>query len=191
MMTGPDSHLQAMLVRDSTEQDMPAIQTIYAHEVLHGLASFEEVPPTTEMLLSRRAAVLARGLPYLVAESAGQVIGYCYASPYRERPAYRNTLEDSIYVARGMQGRGVGRALLSALIARCEAGHWRQMLGIIANGEQTGSIALHARLGFRHIGALAAVGFKHGRWLDTVFMQRALGPGSDTPPEPAPGASAA
>jgi phosphinothricin acetyltransferase len=134
------------------------------------------------MLLSRRAAVLARGLPYLTAEIDGQVVGYCYASPYRERPAYRNTLEDSVYVARDMQRRGVGRALLSALIARCETGPWRQMLAIIANGEQTGSIALHARHGFRPVGTLAAVGFKHGRWLDTVFMQRALGPGSDAPP---------
>jgi phosphinothricin acetyltransferase len=172
-----------VIVRDATEADMAAIQAIYAHEVLHGLASFEEVPPTTETLLSRRAAVLARSLPYLAAEIDGQVIGYCYASPYRERPAYRNTLEDSIYVARGMQRRGIGRALLSALIARCEAGPWRQMLGIMANGEQTGSIALHARLGFRRAGVLHAVGFKHGRWLDTVFMQRALGSGSDAPPD--------
>jgi len=177
-------HESALVVRDSTERDTPAIQAIYADEVLHGLASFEEVPPTTEMLLARRAAVLARDLPYLVAEVDGRVAGYCYASPYRERPAYRTTIEDSIYVARGMQRRGIGRALLSALIARCEAGPWRQMLGIIANGEQTGSIALHARLGFRHVGALAAVGFKHGRWLDTVFMQRPLGPGSATVPGP-------
>jgi phosphinothricin acetyltransferase len=176
-----------VIVRDATEADMAAIQAIYAHEVLHGLASFEEVAPTTETLLARRAAVLARGLPYLVGESAGQVVGYCYASPYRERPAYRNTLEDSIYVARTMQRRGVGGALLSALIARCQAGPWRQMLGIIANGEQTGSIALHERHGFRRIGALAAVGFKHGRWLDTVFMQRALGPGGGTPPDLAGG----
>jgi phosphinothricin acetyltransferase len=173
-----------MIVRDSGEADMAALPAIYAPEVLHGLASFEEVPPTTEVLLSRRSAVLARGLPYLTGELDGQVVGYCYASPYRERPAYRNTLEDSIYVARGMQRRGIGRALLSALIARCEAGPWRQLLGIIANGEQTGSIALHAGLGFRHVGALHAVGFKHGRWLDTVFMQRALGPGSAIPPDP-------
>jgi phosphinothricin acetyltransferase len=172
-----------MIVRDSVEADMAAIQAIYAPEVLHGLASFEEVPPSTEILLSRRGAVLARGLPYLTAELDGQVVGYCYASPYRERPAYRNTLEDSIYVARGMQRRGIGRALLSALIARCEAGPWRQMLAIIAHGEHTGSIALHERHGFRHVGALEAVGFKLGRWLDTVFMQRALGPGSAAPPD--------
>jgi phosphinothricin acetyltransferase len=180
-----------MIVRDSVEADMAAIQAIYAPEVLHGLASFEEVPPSTEMLLSRRSAILARGLPYLTAEIDGQVVGYCYASPYRERPAYRNTLEDSIYVARGMQRRGIGRALLSALIARCEAGRWRQMVAVIGNSGNTGSIALHRRHGFRLVGTFEAVGFKLGRWVDTVLMQRALGPGSGTPPDrqPAPATS--
>ncbi|MEM7021335.1 MAG: N-acetyltransferase family protein [Pseudomonadota bacterium] len=172
------------IIRDSTQDDVEAIQAIYAIEVLDGLASFEEVPPGVDAMRSRREAVLAQGLPYLAAESDGQVVGYCYASLYRIRPAYRNTLEDSVYVARGMQGLGVGRALLSTLITRCERGPWRQMLAIIAHGEQTGSIALHERLGFRHVGRLEAVGYKQGHWLDTVVMQRALGPGSAVEPDP-------
>lgn len=175
---------RATIVRDSTHDDFEAIQAIYAREVLEGLASFEEVPPSADALLVRREAILSQRLPHLVAERDGQVIGYCYASLYRARPAYCNTLEDSVYVARGMQGRGVGRALLSALIERCEIGPWRQMLAIIAHGEQTGSIALHDRLRFHHVGRLEAVGFKHGQWLDTVIMQRALGPGSTTSPDP-------
>jgi L-amino acid N-acyltransferase YncA len=174
---------QAVVVRNAREQDMPAIQAIYAHEVLHGIASFEEVPPTTDAMLARRASVLDLGLPYLAAELDRQVVGYSYATAYRPRPSYRYTIEDSVYVAQGMQSRGVGSALLSTLIARCETGPWRQMVAIIANGEETGSIALHARHGFRTVGKLEAVGFKHGRWLDTVFMQRALAAGSDAPPD--------
>jgi phosphinothricin acetyltransferase len=165
-------------VRDATNADIPAIEQIYAREVLHGLATFEEIPPTADELLSRRENVLALGLPYLVAELDGRVAGYCYAMTYRPRPAYRNTIEDSVYVADGMQGRGVGRALLGALIARCETGPWRQMVAVIGDSGNTGSITLHARLGFRHAGTLEAVGFKLGRWVDTVLMQRALGAGS-------------
>lgn len=167
-----------VVVRDATNADFPAIAQIYAQEVLHGLATFEEVPPTANELLSRWASVLALGLPYLVAELEGQVAGYCYAMTYRPRPAYRNTIEDSVYVADGMQGRGVGLALLSALIARCEAGPWRQMVAVIGDSGNAGSIALHQRLGFRHVGTFEAVGFKLGRWVDTVLMQRALGAGS-------------
>jgi L-amino acid N-acyltransferase YncA len=175
--------LPAVLVRDAREEDMAAIQAIYAREVLHGIASFEEVPPSTQDMLTRRAGVLALGLPYLAAELAGQVVGYSYATAYRPRPAYRHTIEDSVYVAEGMQGRGIGRALLSALIARCETGPWRQMIAVIGDSGNAGSIALHRQQGFRLVGTFEAVGFKLGRWVDTVHMQRPLGPGSDVLPD--------
>lgn len=171
-----------MLVRDATETDMAAVQRIYAHHVRHGLATFETEPPDLTEMVSRRVAVLALGLPYLVAEEAGAVVGYCYATSYQLRPAYRYTVEDSVYVADGMAGRGIGRALLTALIARCETGPWRQMVAVIGNSENGGSIRLHESLGFDHVGTMRAVGFKLGRWVDTVFMQRALGAGSDKAP---------
>ncbi|MDE3122995.1 MAG: N-acetyltransferase [Paracoccaceae bacterium] len=172
----------AVRVRDAQPSDMAAVQAIYAHHVLHGIATFEEIPPSVEEMQSRRAAVLAAGLPYLVAEIGGQVLGYAYATAYRPRPAYRHTVEDSVYVAEGQGGRGIGAALLTALIARCEAGRWRQMVAVIGNSGNAGSIALHRRLGFREVGTLTSVGFKLGRWVDTVLMQRALGPGDGTPP---------
>jgi len=172
----------AVLVRDATEADMAAIQAIYAPEVLRGLATFEETPPGAEEMRARRAAVLAAGLPYLAAVLDGRVVGYSYATAYRPRPAYRHTVEDSVYVAEGMQRRGVGRALLAGLIARCEAGPWRQMIAVIGNSGNAGSIGLHAAEGFRHVGTLDAVGFKLGRWVDTVLMQRPLGTGNTTPP---------
>ena len=175
-------------MRDARDADLAAVQAIYAHHVLRGLATFEEVPPSVDELAGRRAAVLALGLPYLVAEAEGRVVGYCYATSYRPRPAYRYTIEDSVYVADGHAGRGIGVALLAALIRRCEAGAWRQMIAIIGDSGNTGSIALHRRFGFHHVGTLAAVGFKHGRWVDTVVMQRALGPGATTAPTPAGGA---
>ena len=172
-----------LIVRDAEDADMPAIRTICAREVLHGLASFEEVPPTADALLSRRQGVRSLGLPYLTAELDGRIVGYSYATTYRPRPAYRNTVEDSVYVAEGMHGRGIGRALLTALIARCETGPWRQMVAVIGNGGNAGSIALHERLGFRTVGTLEGVGFKLGRWVDTVLMQRPLGAGGGTPPD--------
>ena len=171
-----------ILVRDAAAADMPAIQAIYAHHVLHGLATFEEVPPPVAEMAERRAAVLQAGLPYLSAEIDGAVVGYAYATAYRPRPAYRHTIEDSIYVAHGLGGRGIGSALLQALIARCELGAWRQMLAVIGNSGNTGSIALHRRLGFESTGTLHAVGFKLGRWVDTVLMQRALGDGDRSVP---------
>jgi L-amino acid N-acyltransferase YncA len=169
-------------VRDAQDADMAAVQSIYAHHVLHGLASFEEVPPSVEEIAARRGAVLALGLPYLVGTLAGRVVGYCYAGPYRSRPAYRHTIEDSVYVAEGMAGRGIGRALLRQAISRCEQGPWRQMLAVIGNSGNAGSIALHASLGFQPIGTLRSSGFKFGRWVDTVLMQRALGEGDTTCP---------
>ncbi len=174
--------MNGVVVRDSTPGDMAAVQSIYAHHVLHGLASFEEEPPTVAALEQRRGNVLGHGLPYLVAEAGGMVVGYSYAAPYRTRSAYRYTLEDSVYVAEGMAGRGIGRALLSTLITRCEAGQWRQMIAVIGDRDNTASIHLHERLGFRLVGTLEGVGFKLGRWVDSVLMQRALGSGDHTPP---------
>ncbi|MGE0211387.1 MAG: N-acetyltransferase family protein [Parvibaculaceae bacterium] len=171
-----------IIVRDAGEADMAAVQAIYAHHVLNGLATFEETPPDTAELLARRTAALSRGLPYLVAERDGRIAGYAYATSYRPRPAYRHTVEDSVYVAEGFSGHGIGGALLGALIARCEAGPWRQMLAVIGNSGNEGSIALHARMGFQHVGVLRSVGFKLGRWVDTVLMQRPLGEGNTSKP---------
>lgn len=177
-----DAARTALRVRDANEEDMEAVQAIYAHHVLHGLASFEVVPPTAGELQARRAAVLAAGLPYLVAESEGHILGYCYATSYRPRPAYRYTIENSVYVAEGHGSRGIGSALFGELIERCEAGPWRQMLAVIGNSGNEGSIALHRRFGFEVAGILRSVGFKHGRWVDTVLMQRPLGQGDRTAP---------
>jgi L-amino acid N-acyltransferase YncA len=172
----------AILVRDARDTDMDAVTKIYAAHVLHGLASFEEVPPSLDEMKSRRAAVLQHGLPYLVAELDGRIVGYSYATSYRTRPAYRYTVEDSVYVEDGFHGRGVGTALLAELIARCERGPWRQMLAVIGDSGNAGSIALHRRMGFAPAGNLVSVGFKLGRWVDSVFMQRALGAGDSTKP---------
>lgn len=180
------SSTDVVLVRDATEADMVAIQAIYAHYVLDGLATFEQVPPSTEEMVSRRASVLGARLPYLVAEIRGRVVGYCYATSYRPRPAYRHTIEDSVYVANGLGGRGISSLLLKALIARCEQGPWRQMLAVIGNSGNAGSIGLHRSLGFQPVGTLIAVGCKLGQWVDTVLMQRTLGDGATCLPA-APG----
>ncbi|MEQ9332356.1 N-acetyltransferase family protein [Thalassobaculum sp.] len=169
-------------VRDSRDGDVAAIHGIYAFHVLHGLASFEEQPPAVDEMARRRAAVIAAGYPHLVAELDGAVVGYSYASAYRPRPAYRFTIENSVYVQDGLRGRGVGRALLGALIDRCEAGPWRQMIAVIGDTGNEPSIGLHAAFGFRRVGTLQAVGFKFGRWVDSVLMQRALGSGEGTDP---------
>ncbi|MGD9945671.1 MAG: N-acetyltransferase family protein [Burkholderiaceae bacterium] len=175
-----------MLVRDAHPDDMAAIQTIYASYVLYGIATFEEVPPSLQEMLGRREAVLKAGLPYLAAVADGAVVGYSYATAYRSRAAYRYTVEDSVYVADGMGGRGIGSALLRTLIARCEAGPWRQMVAVIGNSGNAGSIALHRSQGFREVGTLRAVGFKLGGWVDTVLMQRELGAGDATAPTVTP-----
>ena len=161
---------------------MDAVQVIYSHHVLHGLATFEEIPPDTAEMRARRAHVLALGLPFLVAEQAGRVVGYAYASTYRARPAYRFCIEDSVYIADGLAGQGIGSRLLEALIAACERGPWRQMLAVIGDSANAGSVALHRRMGFEMVGTFRSVGFKLGRWVDTVLMQRALGEGKRTPP---------
>lgn len=164
-----------LLIRDATDADMDAVAAIYAHYVLTGVASFEETAPPALEMAARRRAVLALGAPYVVAELDGRVIGFAYAGSYRARPAYRHTVEDSVYVAADSHGRGAGRALLAEVIARCEAGPFRQMVAVIGDSANAGSVALHASLGFQMTGTLVAVGFKFGRWIDTVLMQRALG----------------
>jgi L-amino acid N-acyltransferase YncA len=156
---------------------MAAITGIYAEAVRHGTASFEIDPPDSDEMLRRYRALASGGFPYLVAEGAGAVVGFAYAGPYRMRPAYRWTVEDSVYVAAPAQRRGVGRALLAALIAESEVKGFRQMIAVIGDSAQAPSMALHRAAGFRSVGTLESVGFKFGRWLDSVLMQRALGPG--------------
>lgn len=170
-------------IRDATNADMDAVRDIYAHHVLHGLATFEETPPSSVELASRRLSVKDAGLPYLVAEIDGRVVGYCYAAAFRPRPAYRFTIEDSVYIANGSGGRGIGFALLQALIERCEAGPWRQMVAVIGDSDNNASVALHRKLGFQFLATQSSVGFKHGRWVDTILMQRPLGAGGTTPPQ--------
>ena len=176
------------VVRDAAEADIAAVARIYARHVETGIASFEEIAPSVEEMQARRRKALDCGAPYLVAEFEGAIVGYCYAGLYHARPAYRYTLEDSVYVAHGMGGHGVGAALLGELITRCEQGPWRQMVAVIGDSGNAASIALHRRFGFEWVGALRSVGFKFGRWVDVPIMQRALGAG-DGPP--LPGSSAA
>jgi len=172
----------SVILSDASEADMAQIQRIYAHHVLHGLASFEEEPPPLEEMLSRREKVLEHGLPYLVAKEHDRVLGYAYATQYRPRRAYRFTVEDSVYMAEGAQRRGIGRLLLQGVIDRCESAGFRQMIAIIGNSANAGSIGLHAACGFRMVGVFENVGFKHDGWRDTVLMQRSLGDGNATKP---------
>ena len=171
-----------MIIRRAVEADMPAITAIYGHHVLHGLGTFEEIPPTEADMAARRAAVQAKALPYLVAEKDGKVLGFAYAAPFRPRSAYRFTAEDSVYVAPDCIGLGVGRALISAVIEACEAIGVRQLTAVIGDAGNAASIGLHASLGFKRTGASQAVGYKHGRWVDIVFMQKALNGGDGAPP---------
>ncbi|QQS12456.1 MAG: N-acetyltransferase [Rhodospirillales bacterium] len=172
----------AVTVRDSRDDDVPALARIYGHHVLTGLASFEEEAPSVEEMAKRRQGYLAGGFPYIVAERGGRVVGYAYASLYRARPAYRFTCENSIYIEAGDRRGGVGSALLPALIERCAALGFRQMVAVIGDSANAASIGVHAKFGFREVGTLRASGFKHGRWVDSVLMQRALGDGDSTPP---------
>jgi L-amino acid N-acyltransferase YncA len=170
-------------IRPSWEEDVPAIAAIYRHHVLHGVASFEEVPPEPDEIARRRREILGRGLPYLVAERSGSILGYCYAALYRSRSAYRFTLEDSIYIDQAEVGRGLGRALLTNLLERCTELGYRQMVAVIGGSDTWPSLRLHAALGFARIGVLPAVGFKFGSWVDIVLMQRALGSGARMVPD--------
>jgi phosphinothricin acetyltransferase len=169
-------------IRAATPDDIPAITRIYAHAVRHGTASFELDPPSEAEMARRYRALIDGKFPYLAAELDGGVAGYAYAGPYRPRPGYRWTVEDSIYIAPEAHRRGVGRALLTRLIGETEARGFRQMVAVIGDSAQLPSIALHAALGFRHVGKLYAVAFKHGAWRDSVFMQRALGVGDASDP---------
>jgi L-amino acid N-acyltransferase YncA len=174
--------MPAPLIRSATANDIPAIAGIYAHHVLHGLASFElEAPGAREMAL-RMAHITGLGMPYLVAEIGGHIAGYAYAGPYRARPAYHYTLEDSVYIHRDFSGRGVGSALMPALIAACEQAGYRQLIAVIGDSANIASIRLHEKFGFGRVGLLSSVGWKFGRWVDSVLMQRTLGPGDHSPP---------
>jgi L-amino acid N-acyltransferase YncA len=175
-----------MIVRASTEQDAQALADIYGHHVLHGLASFEEAPPTAADMAGRRAAVVALGLPYLVAEEDGVVLGFAYAGPFRPRAAYRYTVEDSVYVSPDAIGKGVGRAVLMQVLKACEALGVRQVMAVIGDSANAASIGLHAALGFEPAGVCRSVGFKHGQWVDTVWMQKSINGGDAAPPD-APG----
>ena len=176
-----------MIVRPATGADAEALAAIYGDAVLHGYGTFEEVAPTAADMDGRRRAVQDQGLPYLVAELDGQVLGFAYAAPFRPRAAYRYTLEDSVYVAPDAKGKGVGRAVLSAVIAACEKLGVRQLMAVIGDSENAGSIGLHRALGFEQTGVGHSVGFKHGRWVDIVHMQKPLNGGDTTLPPPGAG----
>ena len=169
-------------MRPAAPDDVPSIQAIYAHHVLHGLASFEEEPPTGDEIRHRYERVIGKGLPWLVADFGGVLAGYGYCAPYRERSAYRYTLEDSIYVREDYHGRGVGAALLETLIERCTALGYRQMVAVIGDSAHAASINLHGSAGFVRVGTLRSVGFKFGRWVDSVLMQRPLASGDASRP---------
>jgi phosphinothricin acetyltransferase len=170
-------------IRDAALADVPAITAIYRPEVEHGLASWEEVPPDEAEIAARMEKMFGLGLPYLVAESDGVVLGYSYAGPFHPRSAYRYTLEDTIYLHPQARGRGLGTILLGALLDRCEAVGCRQMMSLIHWTENSASVALHEKLGFRTIGHAHGVGYKFGRWLDLIEMQKPLGGGNTTPPD--------
>lgn len=167
-----------LILRPSTDADLPALQALYAHHVLHGTGTFELEVPDVDEMARRRADVLGKPLPWLVAEAEGRVLGYAYANHFRPRRAYRFCVEDSIYLAPEAQGRGIGRLLLAELVARCEAAGARQMVAVIGDAANAGSIGVHRALGFEHTGVLKAAGWKFDRWLDVVFMQRTLGAGA-------------
>ena len=175
-----------MIIRPATEHDADVLAAIYGHAVLHGLGTFEEEPPSPADMEGRRRLIANRGLPYLVAEDAGQVMGFAYAGPFRPRAAYRYTLEDSVYVSPNAVGRGVGKALLAALIGACEALGVRQLIAVVGDSDNTASLALHRSLGFEQTGVGHSVGFKHGRWVDIVQLQKPLN-GGDTRAPDAPG----
>jgi L-amino acid N-acyltransferase YncA len=175
--------MSAVSIRPATPADVPAITRIYAHAVKHGTASFELDPPDEAEMARRQRTLLDGGYPYIVAEIDGALAGYAYAGPYRPRPAYRFSVEDSIYIDPPAQRRGVGRVLLEHLIEECERRGFRQMIAVIGDSVQAPSIELHRALGFRMIGAVENVGYKFGRWLDSVNMQRALGAGATTKPD--------
>lgn len=169
------------VIRTVDADDLPQIRKIYAHHVLHGTASWELEPPDEAEIRRRCETLQAAGYPYLVAANGSEIGGYAYVGPYRPRPAYRHTVENSIYLRHDLTGRGVAGPLLQALIDACTAGGWRQMVAVIGDSDNHPSIAFHSRMGFREVGVVRNVGWKFGRWLDQVLMQRELGDGSASP----------
>lgn len=172
-----------LILRPSSEADLPAITAIYAHHVTHGTGTFETTPPTQPEMAARRADVLAKGLPYLVAEQDGQVLGYAYCQWFKPRPAYRYSAEDSIYLHPDAAGRGTGKQLLAELARQAEAAGVRKLIAVIGDSGNAGSIGVHKALGFEHVGVVRACGWKFGRWLDIVMMDKALGDADRTAPE--------
>jgi phosphinothricin acetyltransferase len=169
-------------IRPAGPQDLGAITAIYAYHVLHGLASFEYDAPGEIEMRERFEAIAGGGFPYLVAAQGARIVGYAYASLYRTRPGYRHTLEDSVYVDAAFTGRGIGRRLLDALVAACEPVGCRQLVAVIGDSANRASVAVHEACGFARIGTFRSIGFKHGRWVDSVLMQRAIGPGDSILP---------
>jgi phosphinothricin acetyltransferase len=179
-----DTNFSAFTVRDATDADMKNVTALYDHHVRHGTGSYEYDPPPLEEMIQRRDTVLRQELPWLVAATDnGDLLGYAYAGLFHGRIGWRFCVEDSVYVAPHAQGRGVGKALLMALIDRCTAAGKRQMIGVVGDAENTGSIALHHACGFERVGMVKGGGWKFGRWIDTVYMQRPLGPGAETDAE--------
>src|SRR6476661_4486637 len=174
--------MSAAEIRSATEADLPFVTGIYTHAVLHGTATFELIPPDLAEMTRRFRALMDGGFPYLVAALDGRVIGYAYAGPYRPRPAYRFTVENSVYLQPAVHRRGIGLQLLQKLIDECEPRGYRQMIAVIGDSANAGSIGVHSRCGFQMIGTDPNGGFKFGRWLDTVMMQRGLGEGARTLP---------
>jgi L-amino acid N-acyltransferase YncA len=179
----PSAEQQQVILRAATEADIESIASIYAYHVLHGTATFEIEPPGDDEMLRRWQAIQAARLPYLLAESDGEVLAFAYAGPYHARAAYRHTVENSIYVRAGSEGRGIGTKLLGELIADCESLGLRQMIALVGDGANTASIRMHERSGFERAGVLRSVGYKNGRWLDVIVMQRSLGAGDAAPPD--------
>lgn len=170
--------------RASTDADLPAITGIYAHHVLHSTGTFETTPPTEADMAARRADVLSKGLPYLVAEEDGQILGFAYCQWFKPRPAYRFSAEDSIYMHPDARGRGLGKVLLTELMAQAQAKGLRKLIAVIGDSGNAGSIGVHQALGFERVGMFKSCGWKFGRWLDIVLMEKTLGDGDSTPPEP-------
>ena len=174
--------MSRLIVRPGTASDVAAVTAIYGWHVHHGTGTFETDPPDAPEMGRRRDDILAKGLPWLVLEQDGTVVGYATANQFRPRPGYRFCVEDSVYLANGSGGKGLGRLLLTELIARCEATGARQMLAVIGDSANAGSIGVHRAMGFDHVGTTRAVGWKFDRWLDVVFMQRSLGRGAASHP---------
>jgi phosphinothricin acetyltransferase len=173
------------LIRPSRDEDLEAIARIYGHHVLHGTCTFETTPPTVADMTTRRADVLAKGLPWLVAEDGGEVVGFAYGNWFKPRPAYRFSVEDSIYMDPAAHRKGLGRALLAELLAVLERTGTRKVMAVIGDSDNAGSIGVHRALGFEMVGVVQSCGWKFDRWLDIVMMQKTLGAGDSTPPDTA------